>query len=80
MKLGVSAYKMNTEAVMDTTGPWRRSGRNVVCDNLFTPVPLAEELLLQQTTIVRTLRKNKAEIPREMQPYNNRPYLDSQEM
>ena len=32
---------------------------NVICDKPFTSVPLAEDLLLQHTTIAGTLRKNK---------------------
>ena len=64
---------LGSTVVLNTTGPWLRSGRNVVCDNLFTSIPLAENLLQQHTTIVGTLRCNKAEIPPEMQPANNRP-------
>ena len=55
---------------MNTTGTWLCTGRNVVCDNMFTSMEL--ELLLQHVTKVGTLRKNKADITREMQPANNR--------
>lgn len=64
---------LGATVVKNTTGPWLRSGRNIVCDNFFTSVPLAEELLLEHTTIVGTMRKNKAEIPPEMQANNQRP-------
>lgn len=46
--------------------PWYRSGRNVVGDNLFTGVALAEELLTQGLTYVGTMRKNKRDIPPTM--------------
>ena len=64
---------LDTEAIMNTTGPWIHSERKVFCDNLFTSLPLVEELLLRHTTIVGTLRKSKADIPREMQSANNGP-------
>ena len=68
---------LGTAVVRNTTGPWLQSGRNIVCDNFFTSVPLAEELLLEHTTVVGTLCKNKAEIPPEMQPNNARPERSS---
>lgn len=43
--------------------PWYRSGRNVVGDNLFTSVPLVEELLTQGLTYVGTVRQNKPDLP-----------------
>ena len=48
---------------------------NIPCDNFFTPVPLAEELLLEHITLVRTIRKNKGEIPQEMM---NKPIIKYQ--
>ncbi|KRZ00927.1 hypothetical protein T11_12031 [Trichinella zimbabwensis] len=35
-------------------------------DKIFTRIPLAEDLLGKKTTIVRTLRKNKKEVPSEL--------------
>jgi len=57
---------LGTTIVMNLTGRWLQSGRNTVCDNFFTSVPLAEELLEEHTTIVGTLPKNKVELPLEM--------------
>ena len=58
--------------VRNTTRSWLNTGRNVVCDNFFTSIPLAEDLLQQHTTILGTLRQNKPEIPPEMKPNNGR--------
>ena len=68
---------LGTTVVRNTIGPWLRSGRNIVCYNFFTSVPLAEELLLEHTTVFGTLRKTKAEIPLEMQANNERPERSS---
>ena len=54
--------------VKDMVRPWFGTGRNVNADNFFTSVPLVEELLAQQLTYVGTIRKNKPDIPPEIQP------------
>lgn len=43
--------------------PFYGSGRNVTVDNFFTSIPLAEQLLLKDLTLVGTLKKNKPEVP-----------------
>ncbi|CAI6352855.1 unnamed protein product [Macrosiphum euphorbiae] len=44
--------------------PISGSGRNITCDNWFSSIPLAEDLLNNHNlTMVGTLRKNKREIP-----------------
>ena len=49
--------------VKSLVAPWYQSGRNIVGDNLFSSIPLAEELLSNGLTYIGTVRKNKAEIP-----------------
>ncbi|KRY57856.1 PiggyBac transposable element-derived protein 4 [Trichinella britovi] len=46
--------------------PWCGKGRNIMMDNFFTSIPLAEDLLAEKTTIVGTLRRNKKEVPSEI--------------
>lgn len=54
------------------------TGRNVTMDNWFTSVPLAESLLHEHTlTMVGTLRKNKAEIPKCFLPEKSREVTSS---
>ena len=61
----------------DMVAPWYRSGKNVTADNFFTSIPLAEDLLQNGLTYVGTIRSNKAEIPAEMKPNNNREVYSS---
>ena len=39
------------------------SGRNITCDNFFTSIPLARDLLKKKLTLVETIRKNKPKWP-----------------
>ena len=56
-----------TRVVKNLVQPWHGTGRNVNADNLFTSVALAEELLYHHLTYVGTVRKNKQDIPPDMQ-------------
>lgn len=53
----------STRVVLDMTKEIELSGRNITCDNFFTSLSLARNLLDKKLTIVGTLRKNKPELP-----------------
>ena len=57
--------KVNQEArfVKDLVKEIENSGRNVTCDNFFTSVSLARDLLQKKLTLVGTIRRNKPELP-----------------
>ena len=57
--------------------PWINTGRTITTDNYFTSAELAEDFLGVQTTLVGTIRRNKKEIPRELQPNTQRPEQSS---
>jgi hypothetical protein len=61
------------DLVKRLVAPWINKGRSVTADNYFTSVALAEDLLAVQTTLVGTIRKNKPDIPTELQPSRKRP-------
>ena len=49
--------------VKDLVKEIENSGRNVTCDNFFTSVSLARDLLQKKLTLVGTIRRNKPELP-----------------
>jgi hypothetical protein len=49
-----------------------RGGRNVIADNFFTSVDLADELKNKKLTLVGTMKQNKREIPQEFMPARQR--------
>jgi hypothetical protein len=57
--------------------PWINTGRTITTDNYFTSAELAEYLLGVQTTLVGTIRRNKKEIPQELQSNPHRPEQSS---
>jgi len=63
---GRHAVNLGSSVVTTLTNPWLHAGRNIVMDNFFTSVPLANELLSKHTTLVGTIRSNKADIPEEL--------------
>ena len=42
------------------------SGRNITCDNFFTRIPLARNLLNKKLPLVATIRKNKPKLPPQL--------------
>jgi hypothetical protein len=65
-------FNQPQQLVKRLVNPWKQSGRNITCDNYFTSVPLALDLLALRTTLVGTMRKNKADIPPQLQASRGR--------
>jgi Transposase IS4 len=63
--------------VKQLVSAWRHSGRNVVADNFFSSVDLAEQLLSDQLTYVGTIRSNKPHVPEAMKARRGRQELSS---
>ena len=49
--------------VKDLVKEIEHSGKNITCDNFFTSIPLARDLMKKKLTLVGTIRKNKPELP-----------------
>ena len=47
-------------------------GRNITTDNLYTSIPLGQELLDRGVTLVGILRKNRKGIPKEVKDTTGR--------
>ena len=75
----VAATKKNVtkELVKRFVVSWDNKGRSVTTDNYFASVGLAEDLLGVQTTLFGTIRKNKPEIPHELQANRQRVEISS---
>ena len=54
-----------TRVVLDMVKEIEKTGRNITCDNFFTSLSLARQLLSKKLTLVGTMRKNKPELPPE---------------
>ena len=54
--------------VLDLCSYLKGSGRNIVCDNFFTSIPLGNQLLDLGLTLLGTLRHNKRDIPPILKP------------
>ncbi|CAH2102077.1 unnamed protein product [Euphydryas editha] len=65
--LGKGSYPTNVPSAhfftLKLTEKIHGTNRNLTCDNWFTSIPVAKELLQKQVTLVGTLRRNKREIP-----------------
>ena len=71
-----SEKNQGCRVVLDLTHSLK-SGYGITTDNFFTSIPLAQELLKRGLTLTGTLRKNKTEIPAELQPMPARKELSS---
>ena len=50
---------LDSKLVPKLSEPFKKSGRNITCDNFFTNLELGRKLLMQNLTIVGTIRKNR---------------------
>ena len=55
----VREVNQRARVVKDLVKEIEHSGRNITCDNFFTSIPLARDLLKKKLTLVGTIRKNK---------------------
>ena len=56
---------LGSKIVLKLSEPFQKSGRNITSDNFFTNLELGRKLLIQNLTIVGTIRKNRKELPAE---------------
>ena len=64
-KNGPRETRQGERVVASLVTELEKSGRNITCDNFFTSLDLARNLLKKKLTIVGTIRKNKGELPVE---------------
>ena len=50
---------LGSKVVLKLSEPFQKSGRNITSDNFFTNLELGRKLLMQNLTIVGTIRKNR---------------------
>ena len=55
---------LGLKVVLKLSEPFQKSG-NITSDNFFTNLELGRKLLMQNLTIMRTIRKNRKELPTE---------------
>ena len=60
------AINLGHKIVFELSRPLFNTGRNITMDNWFTSFPLARELLLNNLTVIGTIKHNKREIPKDM--------------
>ena len=54
-----------TRVVLNLVEDIEKSGENIICNYFFTNLTLARKLLQIKLTLVKTIRKNKPELPME---------------
>ena len=60
------AINLGQKFVLELSKPLFNTGINITMDNWFTSFPLVRELLLNNLTVIVTIKHNKREIPKEM--------------
>ena len=65
------------DLVMRIANDFLKCGRNITADNWFTSFPLVQRLTELKTSYVGTVRKNKREIPNELQAFRSRDEFSS---
>ncbi len=58
--------------------PYFNKGYNITCDNYFTSLPLAQQLVEKKTTLVGTMRLNRKELPPIVADTKSKPLFDTQ--
>ena len=57
------ATNLGYDVVIRLIESFKMSGQNITCDNFFTSLNLGRKLLQKNLTVVRTIRKNRKELP-----------------
>lgn len=73
-------FEMSNKAmdvVLRLVEPIKNSGRNITADNWFASIELIKNLAKLKLSYLRTMRKNKPQIPLEFLPCKDRPLLSS---
>ena len=56
---------LGSKVVLNLSELFQKSGRNITSDNFFTNLKLGRKLLMQNLTIMETIRKKRKELPAE---------------
>lgn len=65
-------FGLGQRVVEELVQPYENTGRNITCDNYFTSLELANNLLAKGLTITGTLKKNKRCVPSSFLPNRKR--------
>lgn len=77
-KIANTAEKQQGQVVWQLCSFWKNTERVVTTDNFFTDISLAEELLTNKIYTVRTIRKNKKDLPKVLYEIKDRQKFSSQ--
>lgn len=67
---GVTEHRLCYPVVRELTEPFLHKCRHVFCDNFFTSIPLACDLLREQTYLCSTIQSNRHGIPASLSMNN----------